>query len=74
METEFYIIYTDEEPMTTIGPYPTYDAAVDAHFEHALDEWPEEDSANLRATSNPYEFYLHDDAVRIARIDRTSAV
>jgi hypothetical protein len=66
----FYIVYVEnyEEPMSCVGPYPTYDDAIEAHFRRALDEWPEAEALELSETNNPHDFYLHDDAVRILRV------
>lgn len=64
----FYLAMVEgyEEPMPLRGPFPTYDEAMAAHRQAALDEWPEEELADVRRTTDE-QFYLDDDAVRIAR-------
>ena len=69
--TEFFICLVEgyEEPMPMVGPFESYDAAIEAHYEHAINEWPEEEREELRQPS-AHKFYLEDDAVRIAVLHR----
>lgn len=55
-----------EEPAPMRGPFASYDSAVEAHYEAALDEWPEEDAKSLKEI-DAHQFYLDDDAVRVTR-------
>lgn len=68
----FYIAYTEgyQEPIPLDGPYDSYDEAIDAHFRHVLDSLGDDEvSAAEREDmlrTGAHEFYLTDDAVRIA--------
>lgn len=68
----FYIAYTEgyQEPIPLDGPYDSYDEAIDAHFQHVLDSLGDDDvSESDRASMHEvgaHQFYLEDDAVRIA--------
>lgn len=64
----FYLALVEgyDEPVPMRGPFASYDAAVEAHYQAALDEWPEQDAEALREI-DAHQFYLDDDAVRIAR-------
>lgn len=64
---EFYIAYVEgyDEPIALRGPFGSYDEAVYAHFQAAVEAGGiEEDEGDAHA------FYLHDDAVRIASVVR----
>lgn len=72
---KFYIALVDgyDEPIPLGGPYPSYDAAVQAHFEsvlEALGDHPQ-DVASRQSMHEvgAHQFYLTDDAVRIARVN-----
>jgi len=61
---EFYIVLVEgEEPAPLQGPFPTYDAAVDANYEAAIEAGyePEEHM-------NAHLYYQYDDSVRIGRL------
>jgi hypothetical protein len=57
----FYIAFIEgyDDPMALVGPFPSFDAAVDAHFQRAVE------AGAVAPGGNPHDYYLHDDAVRI---------
>lgn len=57
------LVETNEEPMPLQGPFPTYDAAVDAHYKSVVEAGYEPEEG-----IDAHQFYLTDDAVRIARV------
>lgn len=65
MSGEFFIVLieTPEEPVPMRGPFPTYDAAVDANYQAAIESGYEPEGH-----MNAHLYYQYDDAVRIGRI------
>ena len=64
----FYIVLIEgEEPCPMQGPFPTYDEAVEANYEGAIQSGyePEEHM-------NAHLYYQYDDAVRIGRVTSTA--
>lgn len=69
--TEFFIAFTEgyDDPITIHGPFASYDEAVQAHFQQAVESGAVEEEFSY--AENAHNYYLYDDAVRIARLDRT---
>lgn len=71
IKTEFFIALTEgyDDPFTIYGPFASYDDAVAAHYDQAV----ESGAIDGEETLDPHMYYLTDDAVRIARLDREEA-
>lgn len=65
MSDLYYIVFTEmyEDPVPMRGPFPTFDAAVDAHYQAEI-----EAGNGPEADETAHTFYLHDDTVRIGRV------
>lgn len=61
----YFIIYTSEyeDPWSMIGPFPTFDEALESYWQRVLDAGYEAEE-----WENAHQSYLTDDAVKIGRV------